>query len=82
MPYSFMWLYLIKCGVHIQSYVDQTQKYFWVFLVVFFFWKVFLFRKISENPKFVQFCFGDSFAGQASRELTQKLSWLFGECVP
>ena len=29
--YSFMWLYLIKCVVHTQVYVDQTQKDFWVF---------------------------------------------------
>ena len=35
MLYSFVWLYLFKYGVHTQSYVDQTQKYFWVFLVVF-----------------------------------------------
>ena len=35
MPYSFVWLYLIKYVVHTQSYVDQTQKYFWVFFVVF-----------------------------------------------
>ena len=35
MPYSFVWLYLIKCVVHTQSYVDQTQKDFRVFIVVF-----------------------------------------------
>ena len=35
MSYTFVWLYLIKCVVHTLSYVDQTQKDFWVFLVVF-----------------------------------------------
>ena len=36
MPYSFVWLYLIKCVVHTQSYADQTQKKkIWIFLVVF-----------------------------------------------
>ena len=31
MPYSFVWLYLIKYVAHAQIYVDQTQKDFWVF---------------------------------------------------
>ena len=32
------------------------------------FWKVFLFWKSSEYPKFVELCFGYSLAGLASRE--------------
>ena len=42
MPYSFVWLYLIKCDVHTQAYVDQTQKDFWVFYLFLesvLFWK-------------------------------------------
>ena len=31
MLYSFVWSYLIKNVAHAQLYVDQTQKYFWVF---------------------------------------------------
>ena len=67
MPYSFMWLYLIKCVVHTQSYVDQTQKYF---LSIFScLWKVFCFEKFQKIQFFfffLQLCFDNSLAGYAS----------------
>ena len=50
-----MWLYLIKCGVHIQSYVDQTQKDFWVFLVVVFFGKGFCLEKFQKIQNLCNF---------------------------
>ena len=65
MPYSFVWLYLIKCVVHTQSYVDQTQKDFWVFLFVF--GKCFFFFKFQKIKKFYNFVFGNSLEGHASR---------------
>ena len=43
---SFVWLYMFKCDVHVQLFVDQTQKYFWVF---YMFMKVILY--------FCAFCF-------------------------
>ena len=67
MPYSFMWLYLIKCVVHTQSYVDQTQKDFWVFLFVFGkFFFFFFFFKLQKIKKFYNSVFGNSLASQAS----------------
>ena len=69
-PYSFLWLYLIKCGVHTQSYVDKTHKYFWVFLVVFgnFFFFFFFLKNFRKSKKYFQLCFRDSLAGHASHE--------------
>ena len=53
MPYSFVWLYVIKCDAHTQPYVDQTQKYFWVFYL--FLENVFV-LKIFKNSKNFQLC--------------------------
>ena len=50
MPYSFVWLYLIKCVVHTQSYVDQRQKDFWVILVIF--GKCFLLKIFKKSKNF------------------------------
>ena len=57
MPYSFVWLYLFKCVALTQSYVDQTQKDFWVFKL---FLESILIWKFSKFSKTVQLCFGDS----------------------
>ena len=46
MSYSFVWLYLIKCVFTGSIFVDQTQKKFWVFLVVF--GKYIVFAKIVK----------------------------------
>ena len=66
MPYSFVWLYLIKCVVHTQSYVDQTQKDFLVFLVVF--GKCVILKNFKKSKKFYNSIFGDSLASHASRK--------------
>ena len=67
MPYSFVWLYFIKCVVHTQTNVDQTKKYFWVFSAVF--GKCFCFVFFSENPKICATLFWQlTLMGQASRE--------------
>ena len=47
MPYSFVWLYLIKCVFTCSIFVDQTQKDFLVSYFVF--GKFFIFAKISKT---------------------------------
>ena len=49
MPYSFVWLYLIKCVFTCSIFVDQTQKDFCYVLVVF--GKSFVFAKNFKNFK-------------------------------
>ena len=49
MPYSFVWLYLIKCVFTYSIFVDQTKKDFWVFYFVF--GKSFVFGKNIKNFK-------------------------------
>ena len=65
MPYSIVWLYLIKCVVHTQSYVIKHKKIFEYFS---FFGKCFCFEKFQKIQKFYNFVFGDSLAGHSSRK--------------
>ena len=66
MPYSFVWLYLIKCVALTQSHVDQTQKRFLSVLIVF--GKCFV-SKIFKNFKNCATLFWQLYlTGQASRE--------------
>ena len=48
-PYSFVWLYLIKCVAHAQLYVDQIQKRFFSVLIIF--GKCFCFEKFQKFQK-------------------------------
>ena len=67
MPYSFVWLYLIKCVVHTQSYVNQTQFFFLSILV--FFWKVLRLKNFHKNPKIFNSSFWQlTFVSHASRK--------------
>ena len=63
MPYSFVWLYFIKCVTLTQSYVDQTKKDFEYFN---FFWEVFFVLKNFKN--YATLFWWLTFVGQASRE--------------
>ena len=65
MPYSFVWLYLIKCVFICSILVDQTQKKNLSFLVVF--GKSFVFAKMSKISKTMLSCFGNLVAGWSSR---------------
>ena len=65
MPYSFVWLYLIKCVFTDSIFVDQTQKDFWVFYL--FLESTLFLQKLSKSSKTVLPCFGDSVAGWSSR---------------
>ena len=65
MPYSFVWLYLIKCVIHTQSYVNQTQRFLSIFSC---FWKVFYFENFQKIQNFYNSVFGDSLVGHASHE--------------
>ena len=49
MPYSFVWLYLIKCVFTCSIFVDQIQIFFLSVLVVF--GKYFVFAKMSKISK-------------------------------
>ena len=66
MFYSFVWLYLINCVVHTQSYVDQTQKYFWVFLVAF--GKCFVLKIFRKTKFFCTLFLQLTLVGQANRK--------------
>ena len=90
MPYSFMWLYLIKCVFTCSICVGQTQKAFWVFLL---FLESFLFlQKMSKFQKTVLPSSGDSVAGWSSRMSVQShvlvtcphrfFSWLTSGSMP
>ena len=65
MPYSFVWLYLIKCVFTCSILVDQIQFFFWSVSVVF--GKYFVSTKIVKISKTVLPCFGDSVVGWSSR---------------
>ena len=60
MPYSFVWLYLIKCVFTCSIFVDQTQKDFWVFWL--FLESILFLQKLSKSSKIVLPCSGDSIA--------------------
>ena len=73
MPYSFVWLYLIKCIFTCSIFVDSNTKRF--LSVLGFFGKYFFFtkkkkkNKTKQNWKFsktVLPCFGDSVVGHPS----------------
>ena len=65
MPYSFVWLYLIKCVFTCSIFVDSNKKIFLSVLGVF--GKYFVFTKELEISKTVLPCFGNSVAGHSSR---------------
>ena len=65
MPYSFVWLNLIKCVFTCSIFVDSNTKRFLSVLVVF--GKYFVLSKKLKISKTVLPCFGDSIAGQTSR---------------
>ena len=67
MPYSFVWLYLIKCVFTCSIFVDSNTKRFLSVLGVFR--KYFVFTKNWKISKTVLPCFGDSVAGHLSRML-------------
>ena len=67
MPYSFVWLYLIKCVFTYSIFVDSNTKRFLSVLGVF--GKYFVFTKNWKFSKIVLPCFGDSVAGHPSRML-------------
>ena len=71
---SFVWLYMLKCDVNTQLFVDQTQKDFWVF---YMFLKVILyFRGFSFCSKCI-FVFSSKnwFRGGFTRSLQLRASY-------
>ena len=76
MPYSFVRLYLIKCGIHTQSYVDQTQKDFWIFLVVF--GKSFCFEKFQQIQNL---CNSILATDSQVKPVTRPQSWAYLEAL-
>ena len=67
MPYSFVWLYLLKCVFICSIFVDSNTKRFLSVLGVF--GKYFVFTKTEKFQKIVLPCFGDLVAGHPSRML-------------
>ena len=67
MPYSFVWLYLLKCVFTCSIFVDSNTKIFLSVLGVF--GKYFVYTKTEKISKTVLPCFGDSVAGHPSRML-------------
>ena len=67
MPYSFMWLYLIKCVFHILNLCCFKHKK--IFECFRYFWKVFCFYKNRKISKTVLPYFGNSVAGHPIRML-------------
>ena len=63
-PYSFVWLYLIKCVFTCSILGDQTQRFLSVLVV---FGKSFVFAKMSKISKIVLPYFGNSVAGWSNR---------------
>ena len=79
MPYSFVWLYLLKCVFTCSIFVDSNTKRF---LCFWCFWKVFYFYKNWKISKTVLSCFGDSVAGHLSREIKPRARVLIlGTCL-
>ena len=61
-----MWLYMFKCDVNTQLFVDQTQKDFWVF---YMFWKVILYFQAFSFIQNAFLCFSSKTGSKAiSRE--------------
>ena len=67
MPYSFVWLYLLKCVFTCSIFVDSNTKIFLSVLGIF--GKYFVFTKTEKFQKTVLPCFSDSVAGHPSRML-------------
>ena len=67
MPYSFMWLYLIKCVFHILNLCCFKHKK--IFECFRYFWKVFCCYKNWKISKTVLPYFGNSVAGHPIRML-------------
>ena len=67
MPYSFLWLYLLKCVFTCSIFVDSNTKIFLSVLGIF--GKYFVFTKTEKFQKTVLPCFSDSVAGHPSRML-------------
>jgi len=75
MPYSFVWLYLMKCVFTCSIFVNSSTKRFLSVLGVFgkyFVWKIWKFQKKPVLP-----CFGGSVAGMSSREPQSRLRGSF-----
>ena len=64
MPYSCVWLYLIKCVFTYSIFVDSNTKRFLSVLVVF--GKYFVLQKLKISKKTVLSYFGDSIASKSS----------------
>ena len=64
MPYSFVWLYLIRCVFTCSIFIDSNTKIFLSVLGVF--GKYFVFTKPKKFLKTMLPCFGDSIAGHLS----------------
>ena len=64
MPYSFVWLYLLKCFFTCSIFVDSNIKR--VLSVLGAFGKYFVFTKNWKISKTVLLCFGNSVAGHPS----------------
>ena len=67
MPYSFVWLYLLKCVFHMLNLCRFKHKE--IFECFRCFWKVFCFYKNWKFSKTVLLCIGNSVAGHPSREI-------------
>ena len=65
MPYSFVWLYLLKCVFHMLNLCRFKHKE--IFECFRCFWKVLCFYKNWKTSKTVLSCFGDSIASHPSR---------------
>ena len=65
MPYSFVWLYLLKCVFTCSIFVDSNKKK--IFKCFRRFWKVFCFYKNWKISKLVLPYFGNSVMGHPSR---------------
>ena len=67
MPYSFVWLYLLKYVFTCSIFVESNTKRFLSVLGVF--GKYFVFTKTEKFQKTLLPCFSDSVAGHPSRML-------------
>ena len=65
MPYSFVWLYLLKCVFTCSIFVDSNTNFF--LSVLGDFRKDFVFTKTEKFQKTVLSCFGDLVASHPSR---------------
>ena len=75
MPYSFVWLYLLKCFFTCSIFVDSNTKRFLSVLGVF--GKYLVFTKTEKISKTVLPCFGNSVASHPSRMLQLRACVLF-----